>query len=267
MARVVSMNYQKLGVILTQAREAKQYTQKDIANELSITPQTVSNWERGTSRIEMATLELLCNEYQISFLDTVAMAADKVDGQNEPSATPYASTGFGVLGEGRDPEYTHKYNSLDGEARARLRNALDYEYEKVMEKRDRERVTLIAPTIPACAGDGNPLDDNIEYETIEVLKNKYTEGATHVINLSGDSMEPEFHDGDRLIIKEARGESAINGRVGIFVVGNRAFLRQQLDGTLHPYNSVYPDILPTEDDNVRYVGYVVGILDDSWVVE
>jgi phage repressor protein C with HTH and peptisase S24 domain len=126
---------------------------------------------------------------------------------------------------------------------------------------------LILPSMPVCAGMGNPLDDNMEFREITVLKNKYTYGATHIIDLSGDSMEPEFHDGDKLIVTAMPyGSQPTNGRVGIFLYNGDAYLRQPLDGRLHPYNSAYEDIVPNEYDDVRYVGYVVGILDDSWVV-
>jgi transcriptional regulator with XRE-family HTH domain len=132
---------------------------------------------------------------------------------------------------------------------------------------NQETIILLEPSVSACAGNGNYLEGDVEYKEIEVMKNIYTQHATYIVRLQGDSMEPEFRDGDRLIVKDAVGENPLNGRVGVFIVNNNAFLRQPLNGALHAYNPAYEDIKLEDCDDIRYIGYVVGTLDEKWVIK
>ena len=63
------VDYFKLGGLLKQGRESSKLTQKEIAQELDITPQTVSTWENGKNKIDMDTLYYLCNRYGLAFTD------------------------------------------------------------------------------------------------------------------------------------------------------------------------------------------------------
>lgn len=65
------MDYIKLGQILRSARESAGYTQADIAVSLGVTPQNISSWERGKSKIDIDTFEYLCQKYNVSFVDTL----------------------------------------------------------------------------------------------------------------------------------------------------------------------------------------------------
>lgn len=63
-----SVDYQKLGSLLKAARNNLNLTQKDIAGFLAVTPQTVSSWENGINKIDIDTLQTLCQKYGLNFI-------------------------------------------------------------------------------------------------------------------------------------------------------------------------------------------------------
>lgn len=75
------MNYTKLGLILKNARESSGFTQKEIADFLKVTPQNVSSWERGKSKIDIDTFATLCLKYGLPFASTL----DSLSPKNESS--------------------------------------------------------------------------------------------------------------------------------------------------------------------------------------
>ena len=102
----------------------------------------------------------------------------------------------------------------------------------------------------ACAGTGFYFDD-IPTETIAV---PYMEGADFIISVNGDSMEPDYHDGEYLYVKKT---DHINyGEVGIFTVNNECFLKEFGEEGLISRNKNYKDIPGNED--VRLIGKVIG---------
>lgn len=65
------MDYKKLGKILKYSRVAAGLSQQYVADIIQKTPQNISSWELGKSRIDMDSFEVLCNIYQIPFVDTM----------------------------------------------------------------------------------------------------------------------------------------------------------------------------------------------------
>lgn len=101
----------------------------------------------------------------------------------------------------------------------------------------------------ACAGSGFYFDD-IPTETIEAPDM----GGDFIIGVNGDSMEPDYHDGDLLYV--AKTDHISHGDVGIFTIGNECFLKEYGENGLISRNRDYDDIPGTED--VRLIGKVIG---------
>jgi phage repressor protein C with HTH and peptisase S24 domain len=102
----------------------------------------------------------------------------------------------------------------------------------------------------ACAGTGFYFDD-IPTDTI---KAPYVEGADFIIGVSGESMEPDYHDGEKLFVRKV--EYLRNGDVGIFTIGNQCFLKELGEDGLISRNKNYDDI--PGDEKVRLIGKVIG---------
>lgn len=63
------MSKNEIGKRLKNARLNRHFTQAEVANRLGCTFQAISNYERGTSRIDSDTLFRLCEIYGITPLD------------------------------------------------------------------------------------------------------------------------------------------------------------------------------------------------------
>ena len=107
----------------------------------------------------------------------------------------------------------------------------------------------------ACAGTGFYFDD-IPSDTIEA---PYVEGADFIIGVSGDSMEPDYHDGDKLYVKKT--EHLAIGDTGIFTIGNECYLKELGPDGLISRNPAYENIPGTED--IRLIGKVIGRISDD----
>lgn len=77
------MDYVLLGILLRDARVAARFTQDDAAQRIHKTPQTVSLWEKGKSKIDIETLASLCQMYNTP-LESILISA----GADFPNSSP-----------------------------------------------------------------------------------------------------------------------------------------------------------------------------------
>ncbi len=147
------------------------------------------------------------------------------------------------------------YRSLDPHGKDMVDTVLQKEVERMesLEKEPASDPTAhIYPYLGkiACAGTGFYFDD-IPTDTI---KAPYVEGADFIIGVSGESMEPDYHDGEKLYVRKV--EYLRNGDVGIFTIGNECFLKELGEDGLISRNKNYDDI--PGDEKVRLIGKVIG---------
>lgn len=105
----------------------------------------------------------------------------------------------------------------------------------------------------ACAGTGFIFDD-IPSDTVQAPD----ANADFIIGVNGDSMEPDYSDGEKLYIKKV--ERINPGEVGIFTINNECFLKEYGKDGLVSRNKKYDDIPGNED--VRLIGKVVGKVEE-----
>lgn len=105
----------------------------------------------------------------------------------------------------------------------------------------------------ACAGTGFYFDD-IPTDTIEAPD----ANADFIIGVNGDSMEPDYSDGEKLYVKKT--EHINPGEVGIFTINNECFLKECGADGLVSRNKKYDNIPGSED--VRLIGKVVGKVEE-----
>ena len=84
--------------------------------------------------------------------------------------------------------------------------------------------------------------------------------ADYVVPVYGDSMEPEYHDGDYIFI-----ESTVNlndGEIGVFELYGDTYVKQLIleddHACLHSFNEKYKDMKVDADSDFRVLGRVVG---------
>ncbi|WP_311515216.1 S24 family peptidase [uncultured Streptococcus sp.] len=110
---------------------------------------------------------------------------------------------------------------------------------------------------PASAGTGQYLND-VRVERIELPVDV---DADFVIPIKGDSMEPDYHDGDLVFIQTSVDLN--DGVIGVFNYNGDAYIKQLVidedQAYLHSLNPEYKDMPITPDTDFRIIGEVVGI--------
>ena len=121
----------------------------------------------------------------------------------------------------------------------------------------RPRRSLPLYELAVSAGTGQFLDGE-GYEMVEVGE-EVPEGANFGVRVAGDSMEPRFHDGQTVWVRQQR--SLMTGQIGIFLYDGSAYLKQLIAGedrlVLHSLNRAYPDILVSPELPLRVLGRVL----------
>ena len=113
--------------------------------------------------------------------------------------------------------------------------------------------------MPVSAGTGNPLDE--EYPEKVDIAEQPPKGTDFIVRVSGDSMEPTYHNGDKLFVKEQ--PSIEVGDIGIFVVNGNAYVKELGIDKLISHNEKYPDIIINEYITSKCCGKVLGICEEK----
>lgn len=112
--------------------------------------------------------------------------------------------------------------------------------------------------MPMSAGTGQPAGDD-EAEELELTK-RPPRGTSYIAPVSGDSMEPTYHNGDKLFIRSC--EKIEPGQIGVFLMDGQQWVKELGDGVLISHNPDYAPI-PMRDD-IRCQGLVLGVCDESY---
>jgi len=231
--------YDNFGEIITRRRKELDMNQADIAQAMSahgfpVTNQAVSKWENELTTPSAKQFLALCEILKINDIQ-------------------------GEFSEGRHG----LLRGIDRSGRQKIE-----EYVKLIRESGRYAEKKIIPmpklrslplyTIPVSAGTGQFLDSD-DYELTEV-GSEVPANANFGVRVSGNSMEPRFHDGQNVWIHQQR--SVMTGEIGIFLYDGNAYLKQLLakDGgmVLHSLNPDYSDICISTELPLRVLGKVVG---------
>lgn len=225
---------------LKEARLASGLTQEQLADKIGVDKSTVTGYEKGNSEPNMLTVQRI-------------MQALNVDAnflwQDEMANT----TQFIVSTE--EKEHIKKYRTLDKYGKKQVNCVLDNEYERCVKEPEPLYTTVTKPNYLTglSAGTGLFVFDDVPCEQIEVpIEFK---DIDFVIGVTGDSMEPEFYDGDQVMIK--KGEVRV-GEIGAFMYDGEAYIKVLGDKKLISLNKNYPDKEISEDTQFEVIGKVVG---------
>lgn len=128
-----------------------------------------------------------------------------------------------------------------------------------------EPIDVVKPR--ACAGNGNGYDKlawtkrGTQYiDKNALLGHSWQGSAFKLIDIDGDSMQPRFNDGDRVLFVE--GEPVSSGDIVIAWWDSRLYIRGFIEDkngiTLKPMNTKYPEIhVDKEDERLYIAGKVI----------
>ena len=229
--------YENIGQLLCQRRKELGINQTELAEAMSlrgfpVTNQAVSKWEKGATLPNARQFLALCEILEI----------DDVRGE------------FSCGSEG----------IFAGLCREGRRMALDYvqllrDSGRYANRREEPAYLRSLPlySLAVSAGTGQFLDGE-DYEMVEVGA-EVPDGANFGVRVAGDSMEPAFHDGQTVWVRQQR--SLMTGEIGIFLYDGNAYLKQLValenSMALHSLNPAYSDIVVSPELPLRVLGKVV----------
>lgn len=257
---------ESFGEKLKRARVKKGFKQSELAKQLGVKNTTISNWENNISKPDLDMLSYICgvlNEKASFFLEA-RPPIDEISSSEFEMIEKYrfisehSPENADVINAAIDKGYSIAEQISEQKKQLQTQqdriDALEAGRQKVSEKIQSIRIYTYMRRI-ACAGDGFYFDD-IPTETIEA---PYMEGADFIIGVNGDSMEPDYFDGDKVYVKKTNRLNL--GDVGIFTIGNECYIKELGKNRLISKNKDYPDIPGTED--VRPIGKVIGKVEGS----
>lgn len=147
----------------------------------------------------------------------------------------------------------------------RLRNLDTRGYDRVMNtlKAEEHRIELESVKLiyhkvyydfPVSAGTGEFLDDSTV--AIAALSEAPPCGTDYILRIAGNSMEPEFFDGDYVYVE--RTNSLSYNEIGIFTLGGNVYIKKYTKEGLRSLNPSYKLISGTPD--IKCLGRVLGKL-------
>lgn len=127
------------------------------------------------------------------------------------------------------------------------------------ERRSQIKVTTIRlMRNKVSAGIGYDLNFNSDddFKNIKVLDTPEAESANFAVTVEGESMSPDFHDGDIVLVKQQ--DNIDIGQIGIFTIDGDGYIKEYGEDCLISHNPKYPDIYPEEYQEVKCYGLVLG---------
>ena len=91
-------------------------------------------------------------------------------------------------------------------------------------------------------------------------ENETNKNADYVIGVNGDSMEPEYSDGDIVYVQKT--DHIETGDIGIFQKGNNIYIKKAGENGLISLNPNYPP-LTADGDRIIVLGKVLGKAEEN----
>lgn len=117
--------------------------------------------------------------------------------------------------------------------------------------------TVMLYELPVSAGAGVYLDDS-RAERVSIPNSEKTATADYALRISGNSMEPKYHNGDVLLVQTT--DSVEIGEAGIFLLDGCGFFKIYGGDCLLSLNPDYGPILLKDFADVQCRGRVIGRL-------
>lgn len=242
--KLFAFNKARYGDTIRKYRLKRGLNQPQLAKLVGVSKNAIPNWEAGRARPDTNFIPAICDALGISistFFGTPSKATDL------PIEEQRLLSNFRVLSEPNQRAIENLIGTMIKNEDTLLRERCENGFECIRHS-----------DLRASAGTGYNLDNSSECDYVYVRVSREACRADEIITVSGDSMKPTFQNGDDLFVEYTNVLEP--GEIGIFVAAGEGFVKEfQRDG-LHSHNPRYPVMKFKEDDNVRCVGRVLGIV-------
>lgn len=246
-----------IGAKIKEFRLKRNLTQKELAKIVNVGDTTIANYEKGFRSPKKDTMFDLANAFNISIDDLFPPVQKNAVESTNP--LPDASDLLTQQITDKVVQLTTHNKKIVLRTSEELLERQNEEETKINEVSE-EIIQLYSYDYydhPASAGTGQYLND-VRVERIELPVDI---DADFVIPIKGDSMEPDYHDGDLVFIQTSVDLN--NGVIGVFNYNGDAYIKQLVidkeQAYLHSLNPAYKDMPITPDTDFRIIGEVVDL--------
>ena len=237
-------------------RERLGMEQKTLAGAIGVSANAVSNWENGRGRPDLNLLPALCR--------ALGTTMDQLFGLQGPSGE-VSPEEFHFLERCRALSAGH----LDA-VRKLTEALLEAQQAEAAPQEAEERPPVCRLTYyerPLAAGIGDPTEFEETGTPIWLYASPEVERADCVFAVNGDSMEPAFKSGDKVLVSRIPDAPALLcGEIGAFIAGNETYIKVYEKDGLHSLNPAYPTLTFDDSTPVYLIGRVMGRLDARQIV-
>ena len=244
-----------LGNSIKELRKSKKLTQKNLAELTGFKQNTISNHENGNRQLDETDIRV--------YAEALGVSPQYLFDSAKPSSIEVTPT----------PTTSQIQTIYDQLEPPRQGKVLTYAESQLKEQKNEEETKKneVSEVIQlysydyydhaASAGTGQYLND-VRVERIELPVDI---DADFVIPIKGDSMEPDYHDGDLVFIQTS--VELNDGVIGVFNYNGEAYIKQLVidkdQAYLHSLNPAYKDMPITPDTDFRIIGEVVDIYQEG----
>ncbi len=242
------------GERLTQLRKDAGYsTRNEFADKLGIPSTTLRNYETDVREPGHTFLKQMSEMFNVSVDYLLCLTNEK----EKISDYQLKASEF---------EHIKKYRRLDIHSKNIVDTVIDLELKRVEESAVNEEVEENIVYInfaqnTASAGSGDVLFGDIDDTPIALVENRITNKADFAVRVNGDSMLPDFSNGDIVL---ASKQPVDNGDIGLFVVNGNGYIKKKGSRELISLNPKFDNVQIGEYDTVYCMGKVIGKVEDEW---
>lgn len=255
---------------LKEGRLAANLKQNEVATKIGVKANTLSNYENGVSEPDIDTFCALCDIYKLDPSDILGEAYGLGIQENSFKIRPseiehikkyrfiseYSPEGINVVDTILNREYAIANHIKELRNRPATMIGISPDGSE-----DRMRFFSYYQRM-ASAGSGEFLFPDIPTDVIAVPDTPLSRRADFVIGVNGQSMEPTYFNGDKVLVEKTN--NVLIGEIGIFIIGTECFIKEAGKDRLISHNGdkeKYPDIIPDER-RIDTVGRVLGKIGD-----
>lgn len=233
-----------IGSRLKLRREELGLTQTELAKLVGVSKGSIGNYE---SEISSPNENILIKLFSALDCDANYLYYDDINKSNDSISNT-------------ELQHIKKYRALDEHGKKIVDFVLNEEYERSTEQESGEIIqtnclVLTMYEDAVSAGTGEFLSDGRCVE-VTVDETPLTERADFILRVSGDSMEPTYYDGDKVLVENAAELNV--GEIGIFILNGQGYIKEYRSEGLLSHNKKYGIIKIGENDRCEVVGRVIG---------
>lgn len=237
-----------IGEKIKQYRLANGWTQQELGAKIGMSKNAIGNYEKGFRSPKKNTMFDLANAFNVSIDDLFP----PIQKDTLPTTSPIQSIYDKLEPPGQRKVITYA-EKLRDEQEKRRKAKINEVSEKVI---DLYQVEVVSETAAASGFNYGFGYDDTDRETIEVDE----QPPRHDIatKVSGDSMRPDYQDGDILYLVD-KGLTTYNGDLAVIAYGDRSYFKKiytengrlRLVSLNDKYEDIILDFPPAEDTHIK----------------